>query len=144
MTLWRTYYHLVWATHDRHPLILPAHEPILHEYLHQKIKRLDAHCYAIGGMPDHIHLIVSIPPKISIAEFVKHLKGGSSRHLNQSIGHKDFGWQREYGVFTLGGKQLERAIDYVKNQKHHHAESTIVQSLESVDELVFDSNPPRE
>jgi len=95
-------------------------------------------------MPDHIHLIVSIPPKISIAEFVKHLKGGSSRYLNQSIGHKDFGWQREYGVFTLGGKQLEGAIDYVKNQKHHHAESTIVQSLESVDELVFDSNPPRE
>ena len=64
MTLWRTYYHLVWATHDRHPLLLPAHEPILYEYLRQKIKRLDAHCYAIGRIPDRIHLIVSIPPLV--------------------------------------------------------------------------------
>ena len=136
MTLfWRTYYHLVWATHNRHPLILTDYEPILYKYLHQKIHHLDAQSYAIGGMPDHIHLIVSIPPKISIAEFVKHLKGGSSRYLNESIAHQNFGWQREYGVFTLGRKQLDDAIDYVQQQKQHHTESTLIHALESVDEL---------
>jgi putative transposase len=85
-------------------------------------------------MPDHIHLIVSIPPKISIAEFVKNLKGGSSRHLNQTFVSQTFEWQREYGVFTLGGKQLDEAITYVTHQKQHHTDGSIVRSLEAVNE----------
>ena len=130
MTYWRTYYHLVWSTHNRLPLIHPEYEPILYQYLTQKSQSLGAPCYAIGGMPDHIHLIVSIPPKHSIAQFVKSLKGASARHLNQSIATERFGWQREYGVFTLGSKQLEIAVNYVNHQKHHHTHHTTFKSLE--------------
>lgn len=132
MTLWHTYYHLVWAARDRLPLILPDREPLLYEFLHQKIKSLEARSHAIGGMPDHIHLVVSIPPKMSIAEFVKRLKGSSARYLNQYDGGKGFAWQREYAVFSLGSQQLDRAVGYVQNQKRHHGEGQTIEALETV------------
>jgi putative transposase len=92
---------------------------------------LESQCHAIGGMPDHIHLIVSIPPKLAIAEFVKRIKGSSARYINQSDTLKNFASQREYSVFSLGSKQTDRAIEYVKNQKQRHQATDLINSLES-------------
>jgi REP element-mobilizing transposase RayT len=87
----------------------------------------------IGGVEDHIHLIVSIPPKIAIAEFVKKIKGSSSRLLNNIKNDAlQFSWQEGYGVFSLGSKQLDRAIAYVQHQKEHHAKNTAIAALEIV------------
>jgi putative transposase len=60
--------------------------------------------HAIGGIEDHIHLIVSIPPKLSIADFAKRIKGSSARYLNQEFAKDNykFAWQHEYAVFSLG------------------------------------------
>jgi putative transposase len=135
MTLWRTYYHFVWATRDRLALITPDRESLLYEYIGQKSQFLEVQVHAIGGMPDHIHLIVSIPPKITIAEFVKHIKGGSSHYLNELSRDKNFAWQREYGVFSLGSPQLDRATGYVNSQKHHHQDRTLIKMLEITSEL---------
>jgi putative transposase len=131
MTLWRTYYHIVWATRDRLPLITPDREPSLYQNILQTIHILESQCHAIGGMPDHIHLIVSIPPKIAIAEFVKRIKGSSARYINQSESIQTFAWQREYSVFSLGSKQTDRAIAYVNQQKQHHQTATLINSLET-------------
>jgi putative transposase len=79
MTLWKTYYHLVWSTRDRHELILDQHEAALYQQICKKANILESPIHAIGGMSDHLHLVVSIPPKLSIAEFVKSIKGSSSR-----------------------------------------------------------------
>ncbi|NET37335.1 MAG: IS200/IS605 family transposase [Cyanothece sp. SIO1E1] len=130
MTLWRTYYHLVWATRDRTPLITESLELELYRYIEAKTKSLDCLFHAIGGVADHIHLIVSIPPSCSIADFVKRIKGSSSHHINQSFRYQTFAWQREYGVFSLGGKQMERAIAYVQQQKQHHHNGTLIFGLE--------------
>lgn len=76
--------------------------------------------------------MASIPPSLSIADFVKNLKGSSAHYLNNDLpdsGSK-FSWQRGYGIFSLGGKQLAQAVDYVRNQKAHHVQGTIVASLE--------------
>jgi putative transposase len=140
MTLWRTYYHFVWATRDRLPLITVDREPVLYEYIAQKTQLIESQLHAIGGMPDHVHLVVSIPPKSSIAEFVKQIKGSSAHYLNHGGGHVltgdhcRFTWQREYGVFTLGSQQLDRAIKYVNNQQQHHQNSTIIKMLEAISE----------
>lgn len=130
MTYWRTYYHLVWATHNRQPFVTPTIEPELYRYIESKIRSLDCAFHAIGGIEDHIHLIVSIPPNLSIADFVKRIKGSSSRHLNKTFLQQTFAWQNEYGVFSLGGKQLETAIVYVQNQKQHHKERSLIHGLE--------------
>ena len=90
--------------------------------------------HALGGIEDHIHLVVSIPPTISIADFVKHIKGSSAHHIN--CGPRRFGlmfrWQRGYGVFSLGAKQLPAAVAYARNQKVHHRSGTLIEALEEI------------
>ena len=85
MPLWRLFYHLVWATHERQPLITPAHEQILYPHIKGKVDFLECQLHAIGGIEDHIHIIVSIPPKLSISDFAKRIKGSSSRYLNPTF-----------------------------------------------------------
>jgi Transposase and inactivated derivatives len=134
MALWRLYYHLVWATKEREPLINSDREVKLYPYIIAKADDLGCIVHAIGGVEDHIHLVVSIPPTLAIADFVKRTKGSSAHFLNQALSASlnKFGWQEGYGVFSLGGKQLEQAVDYVKNQKAHHSNGTAIASLEQV------------
>ena len=141
MALWRLYYHLVWATKQRQPLISPDREAKLYPYIIGKADALGCIVHAIGGIEDHIHLVVSIPPTFSIADFVKNIKGSSSHYLNQflSANSNKFCWQEGYGVFSLGSKQLEQAVDYVKNQKAHHLNGTTFTSLE---QPTHQDNPP--
>jgi putative transposase len=85
MAMWGLYYHLVWATKERQLLISPAKETELYSYIIGKADTINCILHAIGGRENHIHLIVSIPPTQSIAEFVKNIKGSSSRYLNQTL-----------------------------------------------------------
>ena len=102
MPLWRLYYHLVWATKERQPLINPEKETTLYHYIISKADSLGCIVHAIGGVEDHIHLLVSIPPTLAIADFVRNLKGSSSHYLNQlTVSANKFGWQEGYGVFSL-------------------------------------------
>jgi REP element-mobilizing transposase RayT len=132
MAFWRLYYHLVWATKDRQPFITPDKEPKLYSYIIGKADSLGCILHAIGGIENHIHLVVSIPPSLSIADFVKNIKGSSAHHLNHGLPNScsPFSWQRGYGVFSLGSKQLAQAVDYVNNQKAHHLQGTAISSLE--------------
>ncbi|MFH7027728.1 MAG: IS200/IS605 family transposase [Heteroscytonema crispum UTEX LB 1556] len=132
MSLWQLYYHLVWATKQRQPLIKLDKEPELYNYIIGKSHALNCIVHAIGGMEGHIHLVVSIPPTMAISEFVKKIKGSSSYYLNHTntATSEKFAWQEGYGVFSLGSKQLEQAVNYVKNQKIHHLQGTTNSHLE--------------
>ena len=142
MAMWRLYYHLVWATKERQPLISPQKETELYHYIISKADTLNCIVHAIGGTENHIHLIVSIPPTQSIAEFVKNIKGSSSHYLNQIWQNPNrFGWQEGYGVFSLGQRQLEQAVAYVINQKEHHLQNTVNSHLEQITDR--DDRPTR-
>jgi hypothetical protein len=79
----------------------------------------------VDGWTDHIHLVVAIPPKRSVAKVVKRVKGASSHYVNeQQVMDEHFAWQEGYGVFTLGETQREAAVAYVRRQKIHHQEHT--------------------
>ena len=134
MAFWRTYYHLVWATKNRDGLISAEIEPILFSYLQAKARENSVEIHALNGWFDHIHLVVSIPPSLSVAECVKRLKGSSSHYLNNVYKSEEwFGWHRGYGVFTLGKSQLPTAISYVENQKQHHDQNSTNEWLEKSD-----------
>jgi REP element-mobilizing transposase RayT len=107
---------------NRQPLIATEFENRLHDYLAQKSTQMGAHCFAVNGMIDHVHMVVSLPPKLSISEAAKTLKGASAHDFNQ-MGFTLY-WQPGYGVFTCGERQLDIAVAYVNNQKQHHAEKT--------------------
>jgi putative transposase len=132
MALWRLYYHFVWATKEREPLIMPEQETALYHYIIGKADSLNCIVHAINGTSDHVHLITSIPPTLAIADFIKTIKGSSAHYVNHHLSgtSKKFGWQAGYGVFSLGRKQLDQVTKYVQNQKTHHAQGKIISVLE--------------
>jgi len=140
MAFWRLYYHLVWSTKDRQPLIQPEIEKRLYAYLVNKAAEQESYVYAINGWYEHIHLVIAIPPKHAVAHVVKHLKGASSYDLNHAAGlDYQFAWQRGYGALTLGERQRPQAVDYVANQKTHHQAQTAIPWLER--DADFDEGP---
>lgn len=128
MPFWRLYYHLVWATKNREPIIDSALENRLYPYLIEKARSLGCQVDAINGDEGHVHVVLSIPPKYSIAETVQRLKGSSSHEF------KELTWQKGYGIFSLGEKQRHFAVEYVKNQKEHHRQKTTNSWLERCDD----------
>ena len=137
MPFWRMYYHLVWATKNHEPFITSEIEPRLFAYLVRKSAELGVYVYEINGWYDHVHMIVSVPPKHAVAYVVKRLKGASSHDLTQA--GVTFSWQRGYGVLTFGERQRSTAEAYVRDQKIHHEEETTNAWLERFAE--FDEGP---
>ncbi len=131
MPYWRLFYHVVWGTKNRLPLIESAWEEDLHGYLWGKATALECLPHAINGMSEHIHVAISIPPKLSVATIIGQLKGSSSHHVNERYMDGAFAWQAEYGVLSFSERSLHRVVDYVKNQKKHHAENTLNVAMES-------------
>lgn len=135
MAFWRNYAHLIWATKYREPLIRPEIEAQLYACIVRKAADLGCYVHAINGIADHVHVIISIPPKHSVAWVVKNLKGNSSHFVNHVLTpDKSFAWQRGYGCLSLGESQCERAIAYVANQKAHHSAGTTNNWLERADD----------
>jgi putative transposase len=132
MPYWRLFYHIVWGTKNRLPLIESAWEKELHGYIWGKATALECIPHAINGMSDHLHVVVSIPPKLSVATTIGHLKGSSSHRVNELfVPDHSFAWQAEYGALTFSEKSLARVVDYVENQKKHYAGNTLDTVMEN-------------
>ncbi|MBE9221373.1 IS200/IS605 family transposase [Cyanobacterium stanieri LEGE 03274] len=131
MAYWQLYYHIVWATKERLPLINFSIEERLHKYIVNKSKEFSCIVHGINSMPNHIHLLVSIPPNMAVSEYVRKIKGSSSNFVGK-IDNNAFYWQNGYGIFTVGKRGLPMVIDYIKNQKQHHRDNTIINELEKI------------
>ena len=135
MTYWRLHYHLIWATHDREPSITPEREKMFYGVLYQKAKELDLKIHAAGNIEDHVHIVLSIPPKISVADSVRHIKGTSAFAINHMDGSDGkFKWQGGYGALSVGERSLETVIEYAARQKEHHRENKLVAVYERIEE----------
>jgi putative transposase len=133
MPYWRLFYHIVWTTKNRLPLIEFDWEEKLYGYIWGKADALGCIPHAINGMPDHLHVVISIPPKLIIATIVGKLKGASSYHVNHAIlGEKGFAWQNEYGVTSFSERNLPAVVAYVQKQKQHHTDGALWANLETV------------
>ena len=135
MSFWRTYYHIIWTTKYRQPLISNQIEQSLYNYMIQRAAETEVYVYALNGWNDHVHLLATIPPKQAVADVVKLLKGASTHFVNHELRNKEhFAWQRGYGVLTCGERQRSFVEAYIHNQKQHHAEQTTNHWLEYVAE----------
>ena len=131
MSFTKLFYHIVWATKNREPIITSSIEYLLFEHIAKKAIGLGGIVHALNGISDHVHLIVSIPVSIPISKFIGQVKGVSSTKINKSgLSDGYFSWQSEYSVFSISEKELSFYIRYVENQKHHHKEGTFKDSLE--------------
>ena len=131
MPFWRLFYHFVWTTRDREPLIAPWIKQPLYRAIAAKVIELGGQVHAIGGTDDHIHLVVSVPPKIALSTFIGQVKGSSSHFVNHELRPgQPFAWQSEYGVLSFGERSLSRVVRYVHLQAQHHKQGTLVELLE--------------
>ncbi len=99
-------------------------------------KTMTLQVHALNVQPDHVHFAFSAPPKYSISEVARQLKGSSSHFLGEH--HEGFwpGWQTEYGVVSFGGQSLPRIVQYVNHQDDHHREARLWLELEKGTELI--------
>jgi putative transposase len=105
--------------------------------LYNKGKELDLKIHAGGNLDDHVHVVVSIPPKFAVADCVRHLKGASAHAINHMEGSDGkFEWQEGYGALTISEGALETVMAYTANQKQHHKDRSIVAVYERIDEDV--------
>jgi putative transposase len=135
MTYWRLHYHIIWATFERQPTLIDEREKLFYGVIHQKAKELDLKIHAIGNVDDHVHIVVSIPPKLAIADCIRHLKGASAYAINHMDGSDgQFKWQEGYGALTVGERSLSTVMAYANNQKEHHKSHTVIEVYERMDE----------
>lgn len=118
--------HLVWGTWDRLPLLTGAIAPAVHRVIEAKCQELKAEVLAIGGVEDHVHLLVHLPATLSVADLAKHVKGTSSHLVNFRLaGGGSFRWQGAYAAYSVDPRRLDRVIDYIARQREHHDANTI-------------------
>src|SRR5204863_8270950 len=95
--------------------------------LYGKAKELGVVIHAIGNMSDHIPVVPSIPPKLLVADCMKHFKGATSHAINHMApSASPFKWQEGYGALTLSSRSLATVVAYVNNQKQHHRDNTLI------------------
>jgi putative transposase len=118
-TLTRLLIHVVFSTKNREPLIAADVRDELYGFIRGIIHRRRATLFALGGMPDHVHLLIQIDTCTSVADLVQHVKGGSSKRIKES-GLTKFFWQRGYGAFSVSQSNLAVVQKYIRNQEKHH------------------------
>ncbi len=121
MSYTRLLYHIVFRTRNSKNSIPVEHEKELYSYIMGIINNKKGKLYRIGGMPNHIHLLLDIHPTIAVSDFMKELKENSSKWLSSNPNFPDFeGWAVSFAGFTYGLKEKQTIIDYIMNQKEHH------------------------
>ena len=119
------YLHLVFSTKNRLPLLTPDLAPRVYEYLGGVSRGSSCQLLTVGGMPDHVHLLVSIGREITIADLVKEVKSASSRWVHDTFADRPtFGWQSGYAAFSVSPSQLDRVTQYIANQEERHRTRT--------------------
>ena len=113
------HYHLIFATKNREPMIASPWRAELHSYLGGIAKGLDALPHGIGGVADHVHLLVSLKPTHCLSDFMRELKKSSSSWIRDS--HlPSFHWQEGYAAFTVSASARDAVKHYIANQEEHH------------------------
>lgn len=124
--------HLIWATWDRLPLLYGEPERSVYRCLERTCGEMGVEVLALGGIEDHVHLVVRMPATVAVADLVKRLKGASSHLATHKVSPDDFfKWQGGYAAFSAGLKQLPALCEYVKGQKEHHRAGTLVAVYEA-------------
>jgi REP-associated tyrosine transposase len=123
------HYHLVFSTKDRAPVIEASWRNRLHEYLGGTVSGLGGFPQGVGGMADHVHLLVGLKATHCLADFMRELKKASSAWVHDEIGMRSFAWQEGYAAFTVSASARTAVQSYIANQEEHHRKKTFREEL---------------
>ena len=114
------HYHLVFSTKHRRPSINAEWQTRLHEYLGGTINGLGGFSQGVGGINDHVHMLVGLKATHCLADVMRELKKASSVWVHNDIGQRDFAWQEGYSAFTVSPSARSAVQGYIAHQAEHH------------------------
>jgi putative transposase len=113
-------FHCVFSTKERRKTISPEIQDRLWAYLGGVARKRKLKALAVGGTEDHVHILLSLPSSMAIAEAMREIKSESSRWMREEGGSPRFAWQDGYGAFSIGWAQAEATLRYIARQEEHH------------------------
>lgn len=115
------YIHFIFVVQYREARIDPSWKGDLYQLMGRIAKNFNHKLISINGMPDHVHLLISMRPNQSISDLVQRIKGNSSKWINDNdLTAQRFRWQKGYAAFSYGKSNVPKLIDYISNQEQHH------------------------
>ena len=126
-------FHIVFTTKDRKNTLVNRNVEELYRYLWNRLKYKGCYLYRIGGIENHVHLLVDVSPTISLSALVNDLKANSSAWLKASGSFPAFeSWSRGYYAGSISFKDRDSVIEYIKSQRIHHLGQSCEVELESL------------
>ena len=125
--------HCVFSTSERRPWLTPAIRERLWPYLGGIARENDMKALAIGGVADHVHLLLSLPATLPVSKAMQLLKVNSSKWLRETFPElrpQGFAWQEGFGAFSISVSGVEDTIHYIQTQEEHHRKKSFREELE--------------
>jgi putative transposase len=122
--------HVVFSTKERRPCLKSDLQKKLWPYLGGIADHHGMRATAIGGVEDHVHILVAIPGPLAVSTAVQKLKANSSRWVRQSLPH--FSWQEGFAAFSVSASNLQAVTSYIEGQQEHHRKRTFQEELVSM------------
>jgi REP element-mobilizing transposase RayT len=123
-------YHIVFTSKNREPVLIAENRAKLFRYIWGFIKNHKHHLYRINGTDDHLHILMSLHPTVSLSDFIRQLKLSTSKWIKDNKIFPGFVyWQEGYGAFTHSVREKEALIDYIKKQENHHKKIPFVDEM---------------
>lgn len=127
------YFHLVWSTKNRRPLITREIKSELYPYMSGIAKNSNVKLLEINGMPDHVHLLLELGVPDHFTSVVRTLKANSSSFIRKRFSPANpFAWQEGYGSFSVSVSNIERVRSYIRNQAKHHVKFSFEEEFKMI------------
>ena len=128
-TLTNLIYHVVFSTKGRRPFVDQGICERLYCYIGGIARSNNAIVLEIGGVADHVHVLLKLRASASLAHVVQLIKAGSSKWMREEIQRGEFGWQSGYAGFTVSESIVERVRSYIGRQEEHHKQHSFEDEL---------------
>lgn len=117
--------HYIFSTKNREKIITTGLKERLWPYMGGIARENNMKALAIGGVSDHVHLLIALPATLSIAKAIQLIKGGSSKWVHETFpDHQNFKWQEGYGAFSVSISRIKNTVAYIHGQQEHHRVKT--------------------
>jgi REP element-mobilizing transposase RayT len=112
--------HLIFSTKDRFPHLDRDIAPECLAYMGGIIKNIGGRRIAVGGVADHVHLLLDVPATMALSDLVRTIKSNSSRWIHEDKKRPKFAWQKGYAAFSVSRSAVDNVVRYIRNQEAHH------------------------
>lgn len=123
--------HIIFSTQGHLPLITDEIKRELFAYMGGLIKELKGKPIIINGVRDHVHLLILLPPNVSVSDAMRFVKANSSRWISERFGNK-FSWQKGFGAFSVSRSNVDAVVKYIRDQEIHHARFDLKTEFQSL------------